>query len=167
MWGKNIKWKSKLWITQSGQHVQHKTGKVAEAHFLPGHESKGLRLHAEPVGGVHRLGRNYRVGESQATRGCLWWRAITQSRVYDAGGLQGLRTKQIKDLRVRVIQKTMWQMKQDPEELIWAFFSRLVGTADLCGLTMLQHCLLPQNQLQRSCRIAGIASMQISEPGCF
>ena len=67
-------------------------------------------------------------------------------RVYDAGGLQGLNTekellKQIKNLGVRVVHKTlhlqnMWQMKQDPEEPIRAFCSRLVGTADLCDLTV-------------------------------
>ena len=64
-------------------------------------------------------------------------------RVNDAGGLQGLNTekdllKQIKKLGVRVVHKThhlqnMWQMKQDPEEPLIAFCSRLVGTADLCG----------------------------------
>ena len=67
-------------------------------------------------------------------------------RVYDAGDLQGLNTekdllKQIKNLGVRVVPKTlhlqnMWQMKQDPEEPIRAFCSRLVGIADLCDLTV-------------------------------
>ena len=49
--------------------------------------------------------------------------------------------QQIKNLGVRVIHKTlhlqnMWQMTQDPEEPIRAFCSRLVGTADLCDLTV-------------------------------
>ena len=49
--------------------------------------------------------------------------------------------KQIKNLGARVVHKTlhlqtMWQMKQDPEEPIRAFCSRLVGTADLCDLTV-------------------------------
>ena len=32
--------------------------------------------------------------------------------------------------------QNMWQMKQDPEEPIRAFCSRLVGTANLCDLTV-------------------------------
>ena len=46
----------------------------------------------------------------------------------------------LKKLGVRVIHKTLhlrvWHMTQDPEEPIRAFCSRLVGTADLCDLTV-------------------------------
>ena len=67
-------------------------------------------------------------------------------RVYDAGGLDSLDTEhllltQIRKLAVRVVHKTlhlqnMWAMVQSPEEPIRAFSSRLIGTAELCDLTV-------------------------------
>ena len=67
-------------------------------------------------------------------------------RVYDAGGLATLDTEallitQIQKLAVRMVHKTlhlqnMWAMQQSPEEPIRAFCSRLVGTAELCDLTV-------------------------------
>ena len=68
-------------------------------------------------------------------------------RVYDAGGLATLDTEallitQIQKLAVRMVHKTlhlqnMWAMQQSPEEPIRAFCSRLVGTAELCDLTVI------------------------------
>ena len=67
-------------------------------------------------------------------------------RVFDAGGFGDYNTEpllleRIKTLAVKFTHKTlhiqnMWSMKQDPEESIKAFCSRLVGTADLCDLTV-------------------------------
>ena len=65
-------------------------------------------------------------------------------RVYDAGDLASLNTEellmqQIKKIAVRVVHKTlhlqnMWSMTQAPDEVVRAFVSRLVGTAELCDL---------------------------------
>ena len=67
-------------------------------------------------------------------------------RVHDAGGLSSLDTEvsllaEIKILAVRVVHKTlhlqnMWSMSQTPGEPIRAFTSRLIGTADLCDLSI-------------------------------
>ena len=67
-------------------------------------------------------------------------------RVHDAGGLSSLDTEvtllaEIKKLAVRVVHKTlhlqnMWAMSQSPGEPIRAFTSRLIGTADLCDLSI-------------------------------
>ena len=68
-------------------------------------------------------------------------------RVYDAGDFETLTTEplllaQIKRIAVRVVHKTlhlqnMWTMVQGPEERIRAYCSRLVGTAELCDLTVI------------------------------
>ena len=68
-------------------------------------------------------------------------------RVYDAGVLASLKTEylllsQIKKLAVRMVHKTlqlqnMWAMTQSPEEPVRAFCSHLVGTAELCDLTVI------------------------------
>ena len=67
-------------------------------------------------------------------------------RVHDSGGLTQFVTEvallaRIKTLAVKVTHQTMHiqnlhKMKQDPEEGIRAFASRLVGTAALCDLTV-------------------------------
>ena len=67
-------------------------------------------------------------------------------RVYDAGDFETLTTEallldQMKRIAVRVVHKTlhlqnMWAMSQGPEETIRAYCSRLVGTAELCDLTV-------------------------------
>ena len=67
-------------------------------------------------------------------------------RVHDAGGLTSLNSEtdllaEIRKLAVRVVHKTlhlqnMWGMIQSPEEPIRSFSSRLIGTADLCGLSI-------------------------------
>ena len=67
-------------------------------------------------------------------------------RVHDAGGLTSITTEEallaeIKKLAVRVVHKTlhlqnMWSMTQSPEEQARAFTSRLIGTADLCDLSI-------------------------------
>ena len=67
-------------------------------------------------------------------------------RVYDAGDFDTLTTEalllaQMKRIAVRVVHKTLhlqnvWAMTQGAEETIRAFCSRLVGTAELCDLTV-------------------------------
>ena len=67
-------------------------------------------------------------------------------RVHDAGGLPSIVTEEallaeMKKLGVRVVHKTlhlqnMWSMIQSPEEQARAFTSRLIGTADLCDLSI-------------------------------
>ena len=68
-------------------------------------------------------------------------------RVYDAGDFDTLTTEslllaQMKRIAVRVVHKTlhlqnMCAMSQGPEETIRAYCSRLVGTAELCDLTVI------------------------------
>ena len=67
--------------------------------------------------------------------------------MYDAGDFDTLTTEplllaQMKRIAVRVVHKTlhlqnMWAMSQGPEETIRAYCSRLVGTAELCDLTVI------------------------------
>ena len=67
-------------------------------------------------------------------------------RVYDAGDFETLNTEalllaQMKKIAVRVVHKTlhlqnMWAMTQGPEATICAYCSRLVGTAELCDLSV-------------------------------
>ena len=65
-------------------------------------------------------------------------------RVYDAGDLASMNTEQllmqqITKIAVRILHKTlhlqnMWSVTQAPDEVVRAFGSRLVGTAELCDL---------------------------------
>ena len=67
--------------------------------------------------------------------------------MYDAGDFDTLTTEplllaQMKRIAVRVVHKTlhlqnMCAMSQGPEETIRAYCSRLVGTAELCDLTVI------------------------------
>ena len=102
-------------------------------------------------------------------------------RVYDAGDFDTLTTEplllsQMKKIAVRVVHKTlhlqnMWAMCQGPEETIRAYCSRLVGTVELCDLTVI--CSLAtctqktsyRDQVVMQALLKGMRT-RTSAPGC-